>query len=85
MATPALIVSFLGAPSIAVLAMVSRIFSATARAWDLGFYESQLREFLEGEEKQRYVTEFRQALARKARAKARLDWQRHQRKNGECA
>jgi len=52
-ATPTLIVSFFGAPSIAVLAMVSRIFSATARAWDLGFYESQLREFPEGEEKQR--------------------------------
>ncbi len=50
-----------------------------------GFYESQLGQFLEGEEKQRYVTEFRQALERKARAKARLDWQQHQRKNGECA
>ncbi len=64
--------------------MVSRIFSATVRAWDLGFDESQLREFLEGEEKQRYVTEFHQALERKARAKARLDWQQHQKKKREC-
>ncbi len=65
--------------------MVSRIFSATARAWDLGFYESQLRQFLEGEEKQRYVTEFRQALERKARAKASLDGQRASKKErGMC-
>ena len=64
--------------------MVSRIFSATAPAWDLGFYESQLRQFLEGEEKQCYVTEFRQALEKKAHAKARLDGQRHQKKNGDC-
>jgi hypothetical protein len=44
-ATAALIVTFFDAPSIAVLAMVSRIFSATVRAWDLGFYESQLGSF----------------------------------------